>query len=344
MSEYSANNSNFSLKVECPQFSKEIWETTAQSILALILLIVTIISNGSILVIVTRNKLLRTLPNLMASNLALVDLLNALINIPLLVGYHIYEVSYLEKRAAAWASLFLHFYLGICLNLVSMFVMSFDRYLALSVGLKYTGNKTKRGVFAFLIAVWIATATVSVVLYRPLWKINVRCPTVAMYRKVFIKKLTGPPVLSAALFIVLNLILYILTRRAIKASEIRVRQINGMGKAVSRTKSIQAIKTSAMITVMYFLCFIAALFCGFLSNKMDTIKLHWLRFSALYLTFCSGPINAFVYATRTQTFRNEFRKLWRWRDIMKRGGKVAPTQSSQKNPSTRPVTLPGPPR
>ena len=332
MSEYSANNSNFSLKAECPQFSKEIWETTAQSILALILLIVTIISNGSILVIVTRNKLLRTLPNLMASNLALVDLLNASINIPLLVGYHIYEVSYFEKRAAAWASL------------VSMFVMSFDRYLALSVGLKYTSNKTKRGVFAFLIAVWIATATVSVVLYRPLWKINVRCPTVAMYRKVFIKKLTGPPVLSAALFIVLNLILYILTRRAIKASEIRVRQINGMGKAVSRTKSIQAIKTSAMITAMYFLCFIAALFCGFLSNKMDTIKLHWLRFSALYLTFCSGPINAFVYATRTQTFRNEFRRLWRWRDVMKRGGKVAPTQSSQKNPSTRPVTLPGPPR
>ena len=63
------------------------------AVLLLLLAVFSVISNGFVLGIIPRFKKLRNYDNILIANLALVDLLNALINIPMYLLYGVIEVS-----------------------------------------------------------------------------------------------------------------------------------------------------------------------------------------------------------------------------------------------------------
>ena len=58
------------------------------SVLTTILTLASVLGNGFVLAVVARFKSLRTVPNILIANIALVDLFNAVINMP----------SYMEVR------------------------------------------------------------------------------------------------------------------------------------------------------------------------------------------------------------------------------------------------------
>ena len=123
------------------------------STLTATLSLISTIGNGSFLAIFARFKNLRTFPNIFFANLALVDLLNALINVPL---YAINRAPVTNSMKGKWAimcsSLHLEFTL---LNIASMSALMLDRFLALYLDLKYFTWKTTKKAYVAVSLIWL---------------------------------------------------------------------------------------------------------------------------------------------------------------------------------------------
>ena len=83
------------------------------------LLISSALGNGFVLGIVARFKKLGTYPNILIANLSLVDLLNAVINMPIFFLWAVLKVSWFKGKILATISSFLSRLLAL-LNLASM--------------------------------------------------------------------------------------------------------------------------------------------------------------------------------------------------------------------------------
>ena len=116
--------------------------------------LVSTIGNGSFIAIFARFKNLRSFPNILFVNLAAVDFLNAVINIPLHALYNVWEPSWMRGKTLVitLSSLHLEFTL---LNMVSMFAIMLDRFGALYLDLKYYTWKTTRKAYAAVVLVWL---------------------------------------------------------------------------------------------------------------------------------------------------------------------------------------------
>ena len=95
--------------------------TVSMAVLLLSLAVFSVISTGFVLGIVARFKKLRNYANILIANLALVDLLNALINMPMYLLYGVLEVNWFKGKTLAIISAFLYG-LFLLLNITSMLV------------------------------------------------------------------------------------------------------------------------------------------------------------------------------------------------------------------------------
>ncbi|EDO48527.1 predicted protein, partial [Nematostella vectensis] len=100
-------------------------------------LVISVLGNGSILVLLKRFKSLRTIPNILIANLAFIDLMNVLVNLPadalvaVLELHHVVKGRLISALVASSQTAF------VFLNLFSMTLMMLDRYLVISWGLRY---------------------------------------------------------------------------------------------------------------------------------------------------------------------------------------------------------------
>ena len=150
---------------------------SAASISMVILLsslaVFSVLGNGFVLGIVARFKKLRTYPNILIANLALVDLLNALINMPLYLLYGVLEMSWFKGKTSAILSLFLS-RLFTFLNVVSMLVLLVNVFLALTFDLRYFMWKTKAKAIAIVLAEWLVSIMFVSLSCLPLFDIDLQ--------------------------------------------------------------------------------------------------------------------------------------------------------------------------
>ena len=106
------------------------------------LAVFSVISNGFVFGIVARFKKLRNYANILIANLVLVDLLNALINIPMYLLYSVLEVSWFKGKTLAVVSL-LFYRLFLLLNITSMLILLVNVFLALTFDLTTTTGTKK---------------------------------------------------------------------------------------------------------------------------------------------------------------------------------------------------------
>ena len=118
------------------------------------LTLVSIIGNGSFIAIFVRFRNLRNFPNILFANLAVVDFLNAVINIPLYLFSFVWETSWMRGKTLAVISTSLHLEF-VLLNMVSMFAIMLDRFLALRFSLKYYTWKTTSKAYAAVVLIWL---------------------------------------------------------------------------------------------------------------------------------------------------------------------------------------------
>lgn len=123
-----------------------------------------LLGNGIVLGIVARFKKFRTLPNILLANLALIDSLNALVNIPMYLPSGVLEVKWFKGSHLAIVSLFL-FFLFMILNLASMLVLLVNMLLAIKIDLKYFTWKTNKRALAIVLVEWLVCLTVVVICF-----------------------------------------------------------------------------------------------------------------------------------------------------------------------------------
>ena len=116
--------------------------------------LVSTIGNGSFIAIFVRFRNLRNFPNILFANLAVVDFLNAVINIPLYLFSFVWETSWMRGKTLAVISTSLHLEF-VLLNMVSMSAIMLDRFLALHLSLKYYTWKTTSKAYAAVVLIWL---------------------------------------------------------------------------------------------------------------------------------------------------------------------------------------------
>lgn len=87
-------------------FIKPLSTTISMAVCLSTLIISSSLANGLILGVIVRFKKLRTFPNILLANAALVDLLNALINMPTYLLYCVLEVGWLKGKTMAILSVY----------------------------------------------------------------------------------------------------------------------------------------------------------------------------------------------------------------------------------------------
>lgn len=148
---------------------------------------VSVLGNGFVLVVLARFKSLRTVPNILLANLALVDLFNAVINEPIYMIYTVFEASWFTgKTLGIMTSIFDRFF--IALSLGSMLALVANVYLAISFDLKYLAWKTNKKAMTCVFLIWFASFVLVALSAIPLFYINLGDAHVIEYRAEIYKQ------------------------------------------------------------------------------------------------------------------------------------------------------------
>ena len=189
------------------------------------LAIFSVLGNGFVLGIVARFKKLRTYPNILIANVALVDLLNALINMPIYLLYGVLEVSWFKGKTLAILSLFLSG-LFTFLNVVSMLVILVNVFLAITFELRYFVWKTKAKAIAIVLAEWLVSITFVSLSCLPRFDIDLQdTHYVLEYLQVVYKTNRTFMLATAAVFIGSSLRFGALIFCAVRKKQMQVREL-----------------------------------------------------------------------------------------------------------------------
>ncbi len=198
-----------------PLFTKVI-----MAVLRAILISASVLGNGLILAVIARFKSLRTVPNILIANLAVVDLLNVVINMPFYMISSLSEASWFRGKTVAIMTTILHRLFTI-LNLASMLAMMTNMYLAISFGLRYLGWKTNKKAVVCAVLIWLISFLTVMLSSIPLFDIDLGDAHIAEYRAEFLMQGKQVVVPFVALFLIFGAVVCFLTICAIKRKKKR---------------------------------------------------------------------------------------------------------------------------
>ena len=291
-----------------------------QILLLAIIFIIAIVGNALVCFVVYHFKHLRTIPNFFIVNLSVIDLCNALINVPLFVGYYIIKAEIFRGKWVSYVCCSLHNYM-IYLNVLALLVLMADRYGAIKFKLRYHTWKTKSKACLGIALIWILGTVLLIALgFR---RDRILSPyeglSVMEYRRILYKTegwkvaigIVGIPFLGIA-------VLGFLVWRAVRASRWRIEAITKgnectpQGKQMLnmlRTKEVQTARNIAIIVAAYFVCFVPSIVHGILLKR--GIDAPWAEYFAFFFTYFSSACNPIVYSLRTCRFREVIKELFK---------------------------------
>ncbi|KAL9965501.1 hypothetical protein ACROYT_G029307 [Oculina patagonica] len=284
---------------------------TAIISLAVILTIVSIIGNGSFLAIFARFKVFRrNFSNILFANLAVVNFLNPLFNVPLF-DIIVAEPSWLQGKAWAIISTSLHMEFNL-LNLFSMTVLMLDRFLAVYLGMKYfTWKSAKKAKIAVFI-IWLLCAIVVVLFAVPLFSMELDgVQIIASGGTLFKKrKIIIAPII--AFCTIASTVLGILTSYAIHQKKKERIQLNlpPLTAEARLQNDIKATKTVSMAIALYYICYIPTIaFSIWRHIEEKKVSNVWFGVMVIFATFLSSALNPIIYVLRSRRHRSAFRQL-----------------------------------
>ena len=182
-----------------------------------------VLGNGSVLTVIARFKSLRTFPNILIANLSVVDLLNAVINMPIFMISTVWETRWFKGKSLAIMTSFFN-RLFIILNLASMLALMINMYFVIAVDLKYFTWKTNKKAVVSACLVWIVCTLMVGLCSIPLLGIDLGDAHVIEYRAEIYKQ--GRYFIAAfmAFFIICCGVIGFQTIRSIKKKKNKVCQ------------------------------------------------------------------------------------------------------------------------
>lgn len=200
--------------------AKSLFTKVIMNMLGGVLTCASVLGNGFLLASIARFKSLRTVPNILVANLAVVDFLHVSVNLP----FHmisISEASSYRGQTLAILTAFLNRVFAI-LNPASMLAMMANVFLAIAFDFTYLAWKTKKKAMICVLFIWLTSLVVTILGSTPLLDINLADASVRDYRaeiykqgKYFVGSFTGFCILGGG-------VLGFLTTRAIKKNKKKV--------------------------------------------------------------------------------------------------------------------------
>ncbi|XP_020912277.1 neuromedin-U receptor 2-like [Exaiptasia diaphana] len=271
--------------------------SVSQIVLTTIIIIMSIISNGAICCLLVRFRSLRTVPNILVANLAFIDVINAITNMPLFIMWYLCQVRFLTGPAVSWI-IVTWYVLFMYLTVTSLVVLMLDRYGAIVHGLKYHTWKTKNKAAFAVIVIWLIAMSYTLGMFSLGVSIDVGNMPVWIYRIYYFKNfgrsfLIPGQLIPFAFMVILGFLIW----RKVRVSTRAIAPQSNVGKRVR--SDVQTAKTLAITILAYFLmgCFPVLLH--------SIAKLHgsWIHFSAFFFTFLNSMANPVIYSLRTRRFR-----------------------------------------
>lgn len=287
--------------------------------LCLVLMLVGVLGNGTICVLAMRFKIIRTIPNILLTNLATVDLLNIIINVPFFISIQIYDLKTLYGKTAAWWTTFL-FFLFLFLNLTSMFLLVLDRYFALAHSFKYCLWRTRRKVFFAICAAWFWAVFITGCITVPLYNVDLGAKSVFYYRLTYAttynaRYYVGPVMLTLLIPII---VLVIITVREIRKKSSLKTFENGVRKLqMNQGRKRKSCNTRSASTIMivlfgYGICLLCT--CGICFTIIalnGNVNRHSFVFSGMYSVLCGSAYTSYIYVARSSQLRNALRETFK---------------------------------
>ena len=191
------------------------------SVLTTILTLASVLGNGFVLAVVARFKSLRTVPNILIANIALVDLFNAVINMPSYMIYTVLEADWFRGKALGiMTSIFNRVFL--VLNLASVLAMTINTFLAISFDMKYLVWKSNTKALVCAILIWFVSIATVMLFSIPLFDIDLGDAHVREYRREIYEQGKYFVGSTMAFFIISGAVICVLTIRVIKKHKRKV--------------------------------------------------------------------------------------------------------------------------
>ena len=222
------------------------------SFLTVLLALGATFGNGLILVVIARFKSFRTVPNTLLANLAVVDMLNAVINTPIYTMSFILDAGWFRGQSLAIMSSFFN-RLFIILNLASMLALMANMYFVIDFCLKYRAWKAV--VSSFII--WFSGTLIVFLFSIPLLRIDLGDVQVIEYRAKIYQQGKYYNAAFMALFTICSGILGFLTINAIKRKKMKVSEMSpGLRKKhfildVKRKENCLSLKKNRLIYIFF---------------------------------------------------------------------------------------------
>ena len=279
----------------------------AQIVVSFLLLAVASGANGLLLGLLARFKALQTTSNVLIVDLAVVDLLNVLINVPLFMCYGVMDLEVFRGKLISWFVGTLHV-LFAYLTLTTMCLMMMHRFLAIRFPVYYQAKKTRTRVLMAILVKWLLSVITVIGVYAYLFKIDLGNSPVEEYRASYNKesKAVIPRIFAPAILVV-SICLYMVCRRTLKATSRNLQRIQD--SAVEKGKQ-KAINTILIVVVIFCASYVPEILRSSFPLGLAGKHRQWLQFALNVVLFLPSTINPFIYFVRVTSFRRAFKGLF----------------------------------
>lgn len=314
----SNNSTNYSSGVNntsCPTIEDSVALKTAKTLAYCLLLLVSLAGNVLIVMVVYKDKAMRTTTNFMVVNMAISDLLVPVFAMPrAIVEIHFGNLRWLIEGQLGLALCKLTSFLqdiSTAVSVQSLVLISFDRFYAVSRPLKAAIAKTK--VKKAIPLIWFIAALIHACY---LYGFQLQ----KFHGKAYCVIVGWNPWFTRVLFLFLMFAIYVVplsintTLYSLIVKRLRDQQIYGIPSMLfyrQRTRRNRTVlRMSVAIVVVFFLSMTP--FVIYLSIELFSMN-HCgsadFRFYSQYLVHCRGVLNFFTYVVFNQRYRRGFGRI-----------------------------------
>ncbi|XP_053156006.1 histamine H2 receptor isoform X2 [Hemicordylus capensis] len=288
-------------------------------IVLITLIIVTVCGNVLVCLVVRFNQRLRSLTNCFIVSLAFTDLLLGLLVLPFSA---IYEISsHKWSFGHTFCKIYISLDVMLCTaSILNLFMISLDRYYAITAPLRYTTVVTPRRVAVTMFLVWVVSLMVSFVPIHLDWH-KTSTTGNSSEGKCRLEVNLGYALVDGLLTFYLPLVVMCITYYQIfKIAREQAKRINNSSScktirhALPTVKEHKATLTVAAVMGAFIICWFPY-FTGFLYRGFTGDKEEQWHDIILWLGYANSALNPILYAALNRDFRIAYQRLLRCRRV-----------------------------